>query len=879
MLESNSFERLRAYTEIKCMLNFEIPMKIFSKIIYTFLIAIFAIVSVAAQDVTRIRGKVFDAETGESLPFVDVGLLGTNVGVSTDLDGYYNIETRFPSDTVFASFLGYETGYFKIVLNKTNKIDFQLKSESLQMETVEISVKKEKYSKKNNPALELAKKVIGNRDRNSLKGKDYYSYNQQEKVNIDINNITEDFKNSPLVRNMDFLWEYIDTSEINGKTYLPIFMRETLSSIHYRKKGGKLKEKRIASKYTEFDENVDATSMNHLVDALYQDVDIYDEMITLLDLQFVSPFAKAGDDFYRYYIIDTTAVNGKEAINLAFIPAIKGNLGFTGNIYVSNDEEFTVLKVDMGIIDGINVNFVRDLQIVQEFEAKGEDYIKTKDQIIIDYAITDNGFGFYGSRALYFSDFDFEKPEDESIFSGQEKIIYDKQALTRDDEFWETNRIQALEKNDVELYGMIDELNQNIYYRTYRYLAKVFFSGYATAGPVQFGPVGTLVSFNDVEGLNLRFGGESRISLTPKFKFQGYLARAFKTKEWKYNAGVTYTFNEDYFTNPRHFLRFTVEKESIFPGQELEFFNPSNFFLSFQRGDATKMIMSKNIELNYVHEMQGFSYHLDVRKKERRPYGSLDFFNYDIDGNKNFLDDVTTTEVTAGFRYAPNEQFLQGKASRTQLYNKYPIFTVNYTQGFKDVLGGDYDYSKLHLKVFKQIQWLTAGKSNISFEAGKTWGDVPYILQNIPRGNQTYAFQFNSYNMMNFLEFSSDQFVSLNIEQFFYGYFLNRIPLLRKLKLREIVAFKAYYGTLSDDHNPNINPSLVQFPTDIDGNPTTFLLDGEKPYMELSLGISNIFKIVRVDLVQRLNYLENPNVPSLFGSKGLGLRVTTMVEF
>ena len=837
------------------------------------------VINLSAQDVTRIRGKVFDAGTGEALPFVDVGLKGTNVGVSTDLDGYYNIETRFPSDTVFAAFIGYETIYKKITIGKTNKIDFRISEEGLLMETVEIKEKRTKYSKKNNPALELAKKVMLNKYTNSLKGKDYYRYNQQEKINIDINNITEDFKNTRFIRKLDFLWDYIDTSEVNGKTFLPLFMRENLSTIHYKKNGNRLKEVRKASKFTEVDKTIDPGTINNVVDALYQDINIYEEKIDLLELQFVSPFADAGDDFYRYYIIDTTSVNGKEAINLAFIPAVKGNFGFTGNIFVSNDDKYTILKVDMGIIDGMNINFVRDLRIVQEFEAYGDDYIKTKDQLVIDYSLTDNSFGMYGTRTVHFSDYDFSKPEDESIFGKLDKIIYLDGAEKRDETFWQDNRIQPLEKNDVELYTMIETLQNDRYYKTYAYFTRIVFTGYAPLGPIQLGSVATFVSFNDVEGLNLRFGGETRPSFSPKLKLQGYLARAVKTKEWKYNAGATYTFNDNYNDNPRHFLRLTVEKESIFPGQELEFFNPSNFFLSFQRGDATKMLMARNYELNYVRETSGFNYHIDIRRKQRDPYGSLEFYNYDNEGNRNTLDNVTTSELSVGFRYAPNEQFLQGKDVRTQIYNEYPILKVNFTQGFNNLLGGDYKFSKLKLDVFKQFEWLTWGKSNILVEGGKTWGDVPYILQNIPRGNQTYAYQLTSYNMMNFLEFAADQFVSLNAEHFFMGAVMNRVPLIKKLKLRSIISFKAYYGTLADQHNPNLNPGLIQFPSDAAGNPTTFVLSNREPYMEASLGFSNILKILRFDLVQRLNYLDQPDVPALFGNKGLGLRVRTLVEF
>jgi hypothetical protein len=403
-------------------------------------------------------------------------------------------------------------------------------------------------------------------------------------------------------------------------------------------------------------------------------------------------------------------------------------------------------------------------------------------------------------------------------------------------------------------------------------------TGYAAMGPVSAGPIATFLSFNRVEGLNLRMGMESNLNLSKKFQLQGYLARAVRTELWKYSGGVTYSFNEDYVLNPRHYLKFNIERESSFPGQELEFFSPSNFFLSFQRGDATKMLLNKTFELTYVREFNGFSYHLDLRRKERLPYGSLEFNSFDSEGQELLLDNITTAEATIGIRYAPNEQFLQGKKYRTQLPNQYPIITLNYTHGHSGILGGQFNYNKLKLNVFKQIEWLTIGTTNMVFDAGKTWGDVPYILQEIPRGNQTYAYQLTSYNMMNFMEFVTDQFVSFNAEHYFFGYFLNRIPIIRGLKLREIVSFKAYYGSLADRHNPNLDPTILQFPVDANGNPTTFLL-GSEPYMEASIGFSNILKVFRVDLVQRLNYLDQPNVPALFGNKGLGVRVRTLVEF
>ncbi len=834
--------------------------------------------SLFAQKVTRIKGHVHDAQTGEPLPFVDISLKGTSIGVSTDLNGFYKIETRFPSDTVVASFLGYKSQEFPIHRNKLNKIDFRLESETLKLETVEIREKKGKYSKKNNPAIDLAQKVLSNKYVNSLKGKDYYSYDRQEKIRLDLNNITKGFKETPFIRNLDYMWKYIDTSDVNGRTFLPVFIRESLSTIYYRKDGNDLKEKRKAARYSVIEETLDPKTVNDAMDVLYQNIDVYEEKIALLDQRFVGPFAKKGKDFYRYYILDTTVINGKSAINLAFIPAVKGNFGFTGNIYVSNDGKYTVLKVDMGIIQGINLNFVRDLRIVQEFEPYGDAYIKTKDELLVDYSLTENGLGLYGSRVLYFDNYNFEKPDDESIFDHLSKIIEEEGSNERDEAYWNKNRLRPLSKNDIGVYSLVEEMKNDKYYQRYSYFGNVVATGYAKAGPLSFGPVLTFVNFNKVEGLNLRLGAKTNPDFSDKFQFRGYLARAFKSKIWKYHLSGRYSFKKNYYDNPLHFIRLTAERESSFPGQELAFFDPANFFLSFQRGEATKMLLTTKYELNYIKENKGFSYHLDLRKSIRRPYGSLLFDIIDNDGRPSKLDDVNTSEITLGFRFAPNETYIQRGSKRRQIFNKYPIITVNYTHGFKDILGGDYNFDKLRINFLKQFEWLTIGKTKLILDLRKTWGTVPFVLLDIPRANQTYTFQTYSYNLMNFLEFVTDRMASIEFEHSFYGYILNRIPLIKRLKLREVVSFKAVYGDLSEKNLPQNHSGLILFPVDSSGNPTTFTF-GKDPYMEASIGFTNILKILKIDLVKRINYLDLPNIPSLWGVKGLGLRISTRIEF
>ena len=832
----------------------------------------------SAQDVTKVSGKVLDANTKELLPFVNVTFKGTNVGASTDIDGKYEISTRFPSDTLVASYLGYEDQFFIIERGEKQKVDFKLQSSGIALKQIVFTEQKGKYSRKNNPSLDLAKKVTANAYQNHLKGLPYYQYDQHEIVRMDLNNITDQFKERRFVRNLDFLWEFVDTSEINGRTFLPIFLREIISTFYYRNQPESEKEYRHAVNYTNIVEKLGLNTINNAIDALYTDVDVYTDVIPLLENQFVSPLSNVSPGYYRYYIQDTTIVNGREAINLAFIPEVKGSLGFIGNMYISNDERYTVLKIDMGIVKDINLNFVRDLRVIQEFEPYDDNFIKTKDEVIIDYSLTEDGLGVYGNKTVYYNEFKFDPIEDEK-FSKVEKIINNPDGLLQDNSYWKESRIGELSKNDIDTYELRDTLVNDKYFNRYMYFGKVLTSGFVPVGPVEFGPWATFASFNDVEGFQPRFGGWSTYDFSKRLLLQGYVSYGTRTDQWKYSTGATFTFNENYRDNPRHFIRAIAEKASSFPGQDLQFFSPDNVLLSFRRGETLRMLLTDKYELMYEKGVEGFSFNIGARHKTIRPYGSTDFLALDLEeGEQLEFDKIQTNEVFGMFRFAPNEQYVQGKQYRTQILNEYPIFTFNYTVGLDGLDGGDYNYARLGLNIFKQFEWTRTGTTDIIFDSGKTFGKVPYVLDFIPSGNQTYGYFLNSYNMMNFFEFSMDQYVSLNVEHYFYGFIFNRLPLLRRLKLREIVTFKGLYGSLSDENNPLLDPTLIQFTEGENGGQATFTLD-DRPYIEASFGISNIFKVLRVDIVKRFTHLENPNLPTLFGVKGMGIRAKFFIEF
>lgn len=848
----------------------------FSLLILIFLVSI---TNIHSQNVTKVEGTVMDRTTKELLPFVNISFKGTAVGTSTDLDGYFELSTKFPSDTLVIEYLGY-TPFKLYVAAETNvKQDFYLSSETLTLNTVDIVAKKEKYSKKNNPSLELMKKVRENKNQNHIKEQEFYSMKQYDKVRLDLNNITDKFKSRSFIKDFDFLWDFIDTSSINGRTFLPVFMREILSTQHYRKSTKTEKEVRHAINYTKVNDKLDPNSLNSVIDLLYTDIDIYEEQINLLENNFVSPISNTGENFYRYYIQDTIDYKDSRAIKLSFIPADKGDFGFTGNLYISDDDRYTVLKVDMGIINGINLNFVRDINIIQEFEQLAEQFVTVKDEVTIDYSLSKNGIGFFGTRSLFYSDFDFSKPADDSIFNGLDNVILEKGGLEKDSSYWDLNRLVPLGKNDAELYAMMDTLRNNRRYQAYVLGLTILTTGYIPLDKVEIGKIATFANFNDVEGWTLRFGMGTKRALTKKIRVRGDISRAIRTNTWKWYGQGTYTFNGDWLKSPKHEINFSFERGSSFPGQELENFNPENLLLSFRRGEATRMLMTDRYDFSYIKEANVFSYEVGARIRQRSGIGSLSFnvINEET-GLEESLESINTTEAYVSIRFAPNEQYVQGKDERVQLQNEFPIITLQYARGINELFEGQYDYHKLYATIFKQIEWTEIGVTNFNIEGGKTWGEIPYLLQWLPRGNQTYAYQLKSYNLMNFLEFTADQFVSFQMEHYFVGYFFNNIPLLRRLKLREIVTVKAYYGSLSDENNPNFNPSQVQFSKDALGQDRTFAF-GDMPYLEGSFGVSNIFKIFRLDLVQRFTYLDNPDVPQLFGQKGMAVRMRFQVEF
>ncbi len=848
---------------------------------FLFLLFLFAFTA-NAQKLTKIKGTVIDAKTKEPLPFVNIAFKGANVGTTTDFDGNYYLETQWGTATLQASFVGYKTSSKKVTLGQSQTINFQLANDAIEMETFEVKADKKRYKNKGNPAVELIKLVIDHKDDNRKESLDYYEYDKYEKIEIDLNNITEEFLNKGwLKKKFQIVLDHIDTSEINGKPYLPIFLRETASKMYYRKNPKALKEYQYGTKMTGFENWIDDNGISFIMDKLYQDIDVYDNNINLLSNQFTSPISPLGPTIYKYFIIDTLDVNGNNCINLAFTPRNKSDFAFVGNMYILNDSTtYAVTKIEMGVADQINLNFVKDMKIEQEFTLYHDSiWMLSKDWMVIDYNLTKKGRGMFGRKTLNFNNYVFNQPADKEIYNKVEKIIKEEDLTNKTDSFWNETRPDTLTEQEEGVYTMIDSIQKIPAFKRTMDIAFMFITGWKEIGIIEIGPLASFYSFNDVEGFRWRSGFRTTQKLSKKNMFETYGAYGFRDEEWKYMFAFTHSFNKNFLENPQHRILVQYQHETVFPGQDLQFLNDDNFLLSFRRGNSNQMLFVDSWKLDYNKEnYSGFAYNIIYENKRQRPLGSL-YFQTSSPVAPVDVDEIATDAFDFNFRFAPNEQFYQGKNFRLPIPNKYPIFNLNIRQGIKGMTNGDYDFTRVAGRVFKRFYLAQLGFTDFEVEGGKIFGQIPYPLLNLPQANTSFFLQEPSFNMMNFMEFVSDEFASLKINYYLNGFIFNKIPLFKRLKWREVVSVKALYGNLTDDNNPDLRPNLFVFPTAPNGNQAIYTFDRGIPYVEASVGIMNFFKFFRVELLQRLTYLDNPDIGSTFGVTGLGIRAKGKVDF
>lgn len=828
----------------------------------TALSLLFIGMTTAFAQTTVITGTVRDVSTNETLPFVSVFFNNTRLGTQTDINGKFKIITSEKHSKLSFNYVGYEVAYKNIALGKTQNFDIFLQSNAQTLNEVTIKTgRKIKYSNKNNPAVELIKLVIENRDKNQPQNYQTVQYKEYERMIFSMSNISEKFKNRSIFKNYQFLFQEQDSTLIGGKNLLPIYIEEKLSNQYLSFSPDKTKTIVLAEKQVEFNNGlIDNEGMKDYLERMYQNVNIYDNNVSVFSNEFLSPIANSAPNFYKYFITDTLKNITPNIIELSFTPRTKGNTLFEGKIYITMDGNYAVQKASFGVNKNINLNFVRSLEIDLDFKKHFDKrYYLSKNSLIADFGIRKNkGMGFTGQRTVNYDDYKTDITIPDTIFSGP-KLEVLPEANKQTDEFWAKNRLDTISENQLAIYGNIDTLQNLPSFKRAIKTATLLFAGYQDFKIYESGPVNSFYSFNNVEGLRLRWGGRSTPELSQRFYFENYTAYGFKDKKWKFFLSGTYSLNNrSVYEFPQNYIKATFQRDTKIPGQELQFVQEDNILLSFKRGMNDMLLYNDFYRLDYVREFKNhFSYAFGLKKWSQSPAGGLLYTN--VSNNTN-VTGITTTEASVALRYAVKEKFYQGKTYRRPIVDRYPIYELRYMVGFKGLLGGEYNYQNIMGSVDKRVYLSQLGFNDVRIEGGYIVGKLPFPLLTVHRANQTYAYQLDSYNLMNFLEFVSDKYAAVSFDHHFNGFFFNRIPLLNKLKLREVMSFKAIYGSLRDENNPDLtNTGLYKLPLYLSGQQRTHSLS-KRPYVEGSVGIENILKVIRIDLVKRFNYLDHPEV-------------------
>ncbi len=844
--------------------------KIISYIFLIILLALAPTLSQAQESRKRIHGKITDKATGEALPYTSVRIRNSSNGTTSDNNGYFSFYTNALRDTLIVSSLGYKEE--RIALNSKTRfpLNIKMKADSYELVEVTIKPKREKYRKKDNPAVILARNIIKRRDDNAPENKPFYSRKRHERLNIALNNFNS-AKESHFGKGFSFLDQYIDTSLVSGKPILYISSRELIGNDYHSKEPNRKRQYVQARKRNGIDDIASAESLEAVYEETFRDIDIFQDNVSLFSSKFVSPLSKLGPTFYRYYILDTIDVDGEKCYDLAFTPFNSESFGFTGHLYVTADSTYFTKLVQMNVPHDINMNFIEYMNIKQQFDRLPDGTrILNNESLVAEFKIVDAVNGFYAHRQVEYRDYNFEKDSlAEKVLNHPGTVMESDLSTRRTQEYWTENRIAEVTGKEQSVDQMMKELRKNPVYYWLEKGVTFLFTGWIPLRehepPVFYGPVNTTVSHNALEGYRLRTGAMTSAYLNPHLFGQFYAAYGIEDKKLKYMGELEYSFAKKK-EHPNEFpirsLKLRYENDIFQYGQNYLHTNKDNIFLSIKRKSDNKIGYVKKAEFTYTHEFYNhFSYHLTLRNRKDISSHLVPFEQTrTINGTteSHFVKELTQSEIELKLRWAPKEKFTQTKWNRYRVQPEHPVFTLTHTAGAKGVLGSDYSYQHTEFSFEKRFWFSAFGYTNCIIKAGKVWDKVPFPLLIMPNANLSYTIQKESYDLMNAMEFFNDEYISWDLTYFMNGLIFNRIPLIRKLNWREVITCRGMYGRLSEKNRPNPldTGDLYKFPYEND----QYHYLGDKPYVEIGIGIENIFRVLRVDYVRRLTYRDLPGI-------------------
>ncbi|MCB4806723.1 DUF5686 and carboxypeptidase regulatory-like domain-containing protein [Tamlana sp. 62-3] len=827
---------------------------------FKLLFALFFLGIFSALSQTKVSGYVFD-EFEQPVSFANVIFKGSTQGTITDENGKFYLESDESWSDLVVSFIGYET--LNIHLDKKVNYDlkFILKEETSQLDQVVIFTGKQ--SKKNNPAIDLLRKIWEHKRSNGLKQFKQYQYDKYEKVEFDINSIDSALVKSNLFKGMEFVFDHVDTSNVTGKAYLPMFINEAVSKVYGDNQLNKTKEVLEGNKNSGFSDN---QIIIDFVNDLYNDFSVYDNYLKFFDKSFVSPLSRTGISTYNYVLTDSSFIDDKWCYNIVYYPRRKNELTFKGDFWVA-DTTYAIKEINLQASKSANINWVKDIYIEQEFEVLTDSlFLVKRDYMMSDFSFSkkDQARGIYGKRTTIYNNYKFDIAKDKKFYD-REVYNYNKDVYNRDDEFWANNRLEELNKDEKGVYKMLDTLKTVKKFQRLYNLGSILASGYIEFNtlPLDYGPIFSTFGFNEVEGLRLRAGGRTYFGPNDLWRLEGFTAYGFRDDKFKYGISGKWLLDKRSRLIISGGNRRDVEQIGASLTTSTDVLGRSLASSSVVGTSTNDKLTSINLSSLAIEAEPWRNVIFRVSGNYRTLESASPTFSLDYNTPDGIASQIKQFESSLSLSYYPKRKMTGFGVERRVANDDFPSLFAQVTRGDKGVFDSDFDYTKLQFSYIQPWQIGGFGRLTTTIEAGKTFGEVPLGLLSVIPGNQSYFSIYNTFSQLDFYEFVTDTYASFHFQHNFNGRLFSRIPLLRTLNLREIVSIRGAWGDISQE-----NIEINNVPSNLNNIP--LIAPKNEPYYEYSVGIGNIFKVFRIDFNFRGNYKDDLAYPNArkFGITG-----------
>lgn len=822
----------------------------------------------AADDTYFVRGIVRDSVSGEPIPYASIMIEESKgLGTVADASGIFEMNVPAKARRMNVSSMGYQKRFVDLKRSSVNLYVVYLNPSTTELKEVE--VRRSKYSKRNNPAVDLQRKLKADAKETDPRRNDFYSYDKYERITLGLNDFNAE-EHARISKAVPEIAEHVDTSEISGKPFLSLLVKEKKSRHLYRKSPSATKEIVEGTRSSGLDEMFDQQSMRTFFEDVLREIDLYDNDINLLQNRFVSPLSPLAPDFYRFYLTDTVEVDNQRCIVLSFYPRNRSQFGFIGRLFVpEGDTTMFVKRVDMYVPHEINLNWVDNMYVSQDF-ARAEDgsRLKLTDNLTLELSMVGGKGKMYASRRTSYADHSFDSiPND--VFSTSGAVREIEGARNRDDDFWEQARTMSdIKRGERNVGNLMAKFRKSPVFYWGEKIVKILFSGYVPLtknSKFDFGPVNSILSFNSIENVRLRVGGMTTANLSKRWFSRFYVARGFRDHRWKYSFEMDYNFNDKEYHSrefPVQSIKFTSSYDLDYPGEHYDYTSPDNIVLSFGRMKNNRATYRRYnaLQLNY-ETYSNFTASVEVANVCQYEAPTMPL----VDGYGQNIGHYNENQIELTLRYAPGEKFYQTRSYRIPINLDNPAVTLRHTFAPKGLFGARYLINKTDLDLAKRWWFSAWGYLDTYVSGGHVWSSSPFMSLHMPNVNTSYIVQPRSFTLMNPMEFIATSYVSFDFIYWANGALLNYIPGVKKLKLREVFGIRGFWGTLDRKSNPEYHPELPAFPYE-----TNVVKLDRGPYLEASVGLDNIFRVLRVDYVWRINYR---NVPYRIDRNGVRIAI------